>query len=151
MPAARAEPWTHRLLHAHSVGVCVCVQSAAGQGNKHFMLGTTTWKCDLRTCFLIYLMLNELYYLYYIDIYLYNAIGNIGNQTLLKESGFGWLVPFCVCYMTSWHYLERKKIISTMTVKEMAQDYCDCWTSIGCKISSAPCQSPKARGSFFVA
>lgn len=88
---------------------CVCVQSAAGLGNKLLMLDTTTWECDLRTCFLIYLMLDEWYYLYYIDTYLYNAIGNTGNQTLLRESGFGWVVPFCVCYMTSWHYLERKK------------------------------------------
>lgn len=86
-----------------------CVQSAAGLGNKPLVLDTTTWKCDLRTCFLIYLMLNEWYYLYYIDIYVYNTIGNIGNQNLLKEDGFGWLVPFHVCYMTSWHYLERKR------------------------------------------
>lgn len=58
------------------------------------------------------------YILYCIDIYLYNAIGNIGNQTLLKESGFGWFVPFCVCYMTSWHYLERKN-----PTKHLYHDY----------------------------
>lgn len=55
---------------------------------------------------------------YYIDIYLYNAIGNIENQTLLKKSGFGWFVPFCVCYMTSWHYLERKN-----PTKHLYHDY----------------------------
>lgn len=122
----------------------VCVQSAAGLGNKHLMLDTTTWECDLRTCFLIYLMLDELYYVYYIDMYLYNAIGNTGNQTLLRESGFGWVVPFCVCYMTSWHYLREKKITSTMTIKEMAQDYCDFELPLDAKFP-LPCVSPQEQ------
>lgn len=55
-----------------------CVQSAVRLGSTHFMLDTTTWKHDLR------MKLNEIY----------------DSKICLKESGFGWLVPFSVRYMT---------------------------------------------------
>lgn len=45
------------------------------------------------------------------------------TEICLKESGFGSLVPFSVCYMTLFG--EKKKKISIMTVNETVRDYCE--------------------------
>lgn len=82
------------------------VQSPMRLGSTLFLLDTAFWKCDSRTCFPICLMLNGIYEI----------------KFCLKESGFGWLVPFSICYTTLSG--ERKKI-STLTIKKTAWDYCE--------------------------